>query len=161
MDQATEKTSVVDLSGANALPDDRGVLHTVFPGTNKPTGWDIVLSGPGHPKTVALGEKAERERLQRAAEIERAQVNGRKWKGDADVSPKQSRREFIESLVGRIISWTPVNFGSGTVTFEENDASAPARAVDTLLDPKLGAYVSQIVDYLLAERAFMKGSANV
>lgn len=158
MTEVNGATVVADL--ANALPADTGMLHTVFPGTNKRTGWNIVIAGPGHPKSIALSNEKERERLQKAQQIERAQVNGRKWKGDEDKQPQDSRREFISDLVGRIVSWTPVNFGDGAVEFAEGDVSAPKRAIDLLVQPKMGPYVGQIVDYLLDERSFMKGSAS-
>lgn len=150
---------VIDLSGADAIPADTAVLRTVFPGSNKPTGWNITFAGPGHPKTVALNNETSRKQLQKAALIERAQANGRSWKGD-DLSTDDVRREFVEALVARMLSWTPVNFGDGVVEFTESDAAAPKRAVELLLKPKLGSYVSQCVDFLVEERTFMKGSAS-
>jgi hypothetical protein len=151
---------VIDLSGDDALPADTAVLHTVYPGTNKPTGWDITFAGPGHMKTVAFSLSKERERLHRAAQIERSQINGRKWKGDDDKPPEQSRRDFVGDLVARIVSWTPVNFGDGPVEFNEGDPAAEKRAVELLCKPKLGGYVAQIVEFLIDERSFMKASAS-
>jgi hypothetical protein len=151
--------AIADLSGADALPSDTGTLQTVFPGTNKRTGWDVTFAGPGHPKTIALNQETSRKELHKSEQIERARVNGRKWKGD-DKTPDEQRREFIEGLVARIVCWTPVNFGEGPVEFAEGDATAPKRAIELLLKPKLGAYVAQFVDYLIDERAFMKDSAN-
>lgn len=148
-----------DLSGA--MPADTAVLYTVFPGTNKRTGWNITFAGPGHPKTIAFNNDAERKRLHKAAMIERAQVNGRKWKGDEDKQPDESRRESVESWVARIVSWTPVDFGGGPVEFNEGDATAPTRAVELLMQPKLGAYLLQMVEFMLDEKSFMTDSAQV
>jgi hypothetical protein len=146
----------IDLSGT--LPSDIAVLHTVKPGTNVRTGWDITFAGPGHPQTVALNNKRERERLHKAANIERSQINGRKWKGDDDKDPQESRRDFLTDLTARIVSWTPVDFGTGEVKFE-SPTDAP-NAVELLMNPHLGTYVSQMVDFLLDEQAFLTDSAT-
>lgn len=135
------------------LPSDTAELHIVRPGTNQRTGWVITLAGPGHPKTIALNDVSERERLHKNAAIERAQVNYKKWKGDEDVDPADSRRKTIAGVVGRIITWTPVDFGDGPVEFSDK------AAIDLFMDPKKGSYFGQIVEFLTAERAFMKASA--
>lgn len=139
---------------ADDLPEDTAELHIVKPGTNKPTGWVITLAGPGHPQTIELMNEGERERLHRAAAIERAQVNGRKWKGDEDESPEQSRRKTVSRVCRRIVGWTPVDFGEGSVTFSQENA------VKLFMDPKKGAFFAQVVDFLTAEQAFIKGSEN-
>lgn len=150
MDTIEQKVAV-DLSGT--LPVDTAVLYTVIPGTNKRSGWDIVMAGPGHAKTIALNSENERKRLLLEQRIESARINSRKWKPE-DKQADESRREFVESLVARIVSWTPVNFGDGPVEFSEK------AAVTLLLSPRLGGYVTQIVDFLIDERTFMKDSAN-
>lgn len=143
--------AVVNL--ADALPIDVATLCTVFPGTNKRTGWNITFAGPAHEKTVALNNEAERKRLERSKEIEVAQVNGRRWKGES-IQPEESRREFIEGIVGRIIDWNPVDFGDGPIEFSEK------AAVELLMQPKMGAYVAQMVDFLIGEKTFTKASAG-
>lgn len=152
--------AVAKLRRADAVPELTGVLYTVYPGTNERTGWNIALAGPGHPKTQAQADRTERQRLNKAAGIERAQVNGRKWKGEEDKQPADARREFVSSLVERIVSWTPFDMGDGSITFDEGDPSAPERAINLFLKPEMGSYAAQIVDYLTAERAFIKGSAK-
>lgn len=148
----TEQASItaIDLSGA--LPASTSNLEVVFPGTNRKTGWVVTFAGPSHPKTIAVSNENERKRLDLEARIEAARVNGRKWKPDA-VAPEDSRREFVEGLVARIVGWTPVNFGWGVIEF------SPKTAVDALLRPELGPYVAQFVDFLLGERSFMTDSA--
>jgi hypothetical protein len=143
---------IVNLAATVAL--DTYDLAMLFPGTNKPTGWVVTLAGPGHPKTVALAAEAERERLHRNAAIERAQVNGRKWKGDEEEDPTVSRRKTIAAIVGRIVDWTPVDFGQGPIAYSEEAAIA------LFLDPAKGVYFSQIVEYLTCEKAFMPSSAE-
>jgi hypothetical protein len=143
---------VADLSAG--LPMDTADLHIVFPGTNKRTGWIITCAGPGHPKTIAANQESERERLHRAAQIERAQVNNRKWKGDDDITPDENLRKIVSGVVARIVSWTPVDFGQGPIEFSDK------AAIDLFMDPKKGAYFGQVVDFLTAERAFMKDSAK-
>lgn len=135
------------------LPSDTGDLHVVIPGTNKPMGWVITLAGPGHAKTIALNNEGSRKRLHRQSEIERAQVNGKKWRVE-EQTPEESTRDFVAGLVARIVTWTPIKLGSETIEFSES------AAIDLLLRPEMGHYVGQIVDYLVGERAFMKGSAN-
>ncbi len=144
-------TTIINM--ADDLPNDTAELHVVRPGTNIRTGWVITLAGPGHPQTIAIQNEGERERLQKAAEIERAQVNGRKWKGD-DEQPEEARRKLVSRVTRRIVDWTPVDFGEGAVEFSQDNA------VKLFIDPKKGAYFGQVVDFLTAERAFMKGSEN-
>jgi hypothetical protein len=146
-------TTTTIINMADDLPNDTAELHIVKPGTNIRTGWVITLAGPGHPQTIEMNNEAERERLHRSQEIERAQVNGRKWKGE-DEQPDQSRRKFVSRITGRIVSWTPVDFGAGAVEFSQENA------IKTFMDPKKGAFFGQVVDFLTAERAFMKDSAT-
>lgn len=150
--QAAAAPKVVNL--AHDLPQETGVLETVFPGTNNPTGWNIILAGPSHPQSLALFERTDRARLDKQTQIEATQVNGRKWKPTKE-DPAAARREFVTDLVARIVGWNTVDFGWGPIEFN------PATAVDTLLRPELGGYVAQIVNYLAAERAFYKDSAKI
>ncbi len=146
-------TTTTIINMADDLPNDTAELHVVKPGTNIRTGWVITLAGPGHPQTIALQNEGERERLHKAAEIERAQVNGRKWKGDDD-QPEEARRKLVSRVTRRIVGWTPVDFGDGPVEFSHDNA------VKLFIDPKKGSYFGQVVDFLTAERAFMKDSEN-
>jgi hypothetical protein len=145
----TEPNTVTNL--VDDLPMDTADLHVVKPGTNKRTGWVVTFAGPGHPKTIALNNEASRKQLDESKRIKQQQANGRKVKID-DEQPEENRREFIEGLVARIVTWTPVDFGNGPVEFSDT------AAVELLLDPKKGAYVSQFVDFLIDDRAFMKDS---
>jgi hypothetical protein len=150
----TKPTTPAVANMADDLPLDTADLHITKPGTNIPTGWVITLAGPGHPQTIALSDEATRENLARSAAIERAQVNGRKWKGEEDQSPEAARRKTVTSVCKRIVSWTPVDFGEGPVPFSLENA------VKLFMDPKKGSFYLQIVEFLTAERAFMRGSEN-
>ncbi len=139
---------------ADALPQDTAELHIVRPGTNIRTGWVITLAGPGHPQTIELSDLSTRESLAKSAAIERAQVNGRKWKGDEDEQPEQARRKTVSRVCRRIVGWTPVDFGEGPISFSHENA------VKLFMDPKKGSFYLQIVEFLTADAAFMPGSAN-
>src|SRR5438045_2335617 len=110
------KSAVTVINMADDLPADTAELHVVRPGTNIRTGWVITLAGPGHPQSIALMNEGERERLHKSAQIEQAQVNGRKWKGD-DAQPEEARRKLVSYITRRIVGWTPVDFGEGALEF--------------------------------------------
>lgn len=149
--ETSTKPTVVNM--ADALPMDTADLHIVFPGTSKRTGWVITMAGPGHPQTVAVNNETSRSQLDETRRIKQQQANGRKVLID-DVQPEDNRREFIETIVARIVTWTPVDFGEGPVEFSKN------AAVNLFSDPKKGVYFGQIVDFLVAEKSFMKGFAG-
>lgn len=148
----SELKKTVNLAGSLAL--DTMELNMCFPGTNQPTGWVLTLAGPGHPQTVELSDEMERKRLKKVADIERAQVNGRKYKGDEDLDPEESRRQTVTSICRRIVDWTPVDFGEGPIEFSLDNA------VDAFMDRRKAAYFGQLVDKLNEEKAFMKASAK-
>ena len=70
-----------------------------------------------------------------------------------DEQPEESRRKFISRISRRIVGWTPVDFGDGPVEFSQDNATK------LFMDPKFGSFFVQVVDFLTAERAFIKGSA--
>lgn len=146
----TEQTNPAVLSVAA----DTAVLTIINPADNTPTSWQITMAGPGHPKTVALSARFERERLAKSAAIEQTQINGRKWTAEVPTG-EENRRENVLSVIGRIVDWTPVDFGNGAISFSED------AAVELFLDPRKGAYFSQIVNFLTGEKAFFTNSAKV
>lgn len=146
----TEQTNPAVLSVAA----DTAVLTIINPADDTPTSWQITMAGPGHPKTVALSARSERERLAKSAAIEQAQVNGRKWKAEVPTAD-ENRRSNVQSVVDRIISWTPVDFGDGPITFSEETAVA------LFMDPRKGKYFAQLVEFLTGEKAFFTNSAKV
>ncbi len=156
-----EAVHAVDLSAA--IPSNEGTLFVVVPGSNKRTGWQIRFAGPGHPKTVAQNESFSRISLDKAERIEMAQVNGRKWKSDGK-QPADMRRENVEWVVGRILSWTPVSinqFSADPVEFPENPTAAQLdRARDLLAQPYMVPYFVQMTDYLGDQASFIEASAK-
>jgi hypothetical protein len=121
--------------------------------TGEGTGWHVSLAGPSHPATVASAETIARRALRKSAEIEAAQVNNRKYKVD-EREPANVRRENVESVVSRIIDWTPVDIGSGPITFSKETAT------DLLLKPEMGWALVQIAEALAGDAAFIKRSAS-
>lgn len=143
-------SDIVDLTGD--LPADTFDFAVLKPGTATPTGWVITLAGPAHPKAVAFKNAAQRDRLQKEAAIEASQMNGRKVKPDAK-TPDEEDQRTVKWLVSRIITWTPIKIGAETIEFSD------AAAIELFLRPVLAPLVSQIVEYLASERAFMPASA--
>lgn len=142
---------VVDLTAF--LPQDVSILDILKPGGTEPTGWKITLAGPSHPQTIAWSNELSRKNLHRQKQIETAQINGRKYKGE-DRSPDELRNENVQGIVSRIVSWTPVRIGDETFDF------SPDRATELLLRPTMGWAYVQIVEYLGDEKSFTKASAK-
>jgi hypothetical protein len=148
---ADTETEVADLT--NDIPLLTSELHIVKPGTSIQTGWVITMCGPAHPKTIAFQEMKQRDRLDKEATIEQAQVNQRKYKA----VPKkvvEANLEGVEWVVSRIDTWTPVKIGGETIAFSD------AAAIKLLARPEMGQYFRQIVDYIEGERSFMPRSAE-
>lgn len=140
----------IDIGGV--LPHDETVIDIMKAGTNEPTGWKVTLAGPAHPKTQAWVTENARRNLRKAAMIEQAQANGKKYKAEvAEVA--DSRRENVEWLVSRIVDWTPVKIGPETFPFSD------AVAVELLSRPAMGWAFNQILEAVGDERSFTKASA--
>jgi hypothetical protein len=144
----------VNLAGSN-LPAT-AELQMMLPGTNEPSGWVLTMAGPSHPQSVEYFDKMARRANKRAADIERAQVNSRKWKSpDEDRDPDDVRRDTVAGIVARIVSWAPdPDFGTGPIAF------TPDAAIELFMDRSKGAFFAQIVDFLTGEKAFLKASAT-
>ena len=114
-----------------------------------PTGWWWEFAGPGHPKTEALNNRLARDRLHKAAQVEQAQVNGRKWKADEE-SPDEVRAKNIADLVDRLVGWSDVIMGEGNAVF----AFSPAAAIEFLSHPKRVHVLTQAMEFIASEKAF-------
>lgn len=152
MTNTETKKPVANLAGTVFL--QTATLQMLIPGTADLSGWILTLAGPSHPQSVELFEKQARRANKRAGDIERAQVNSKKWKGDEDRDPEDIRRETVSNVVARILDWTPVNFGEGAIEFSQE------AAIELFLDRGKGAYFGQLVEYLTSEKAFMTASAK-
>jgi hypothetical protein len=144
----------VNLAGQTFL--QTAELQMMMPGTNEPSGWVLIMAGPSHPQSVEYFDKMARRANKRAGDIERAQVNNRKWKSpDEDRDPEDVRRDTVAGIVSRIVSWSPdPDFGQGPIGF------TPDAAIDLFMDRSKGAFFVQVVDFLTGEKAFLKASAT-
>jgi hypothetical protein len=167
---------IVDLS--DVMPQSTGVLHIVVPGTNKRTGWQVTFAGPSHPKTIAQNEELSRASLDKAERIEMAQVNNRKWKGEGK-QPDDVRRENVEWVLGRILSWKAVvrageppadvelagptirQFSDKPIGFPADATQEQIKQVRSLLaQPYMLPYFLQMSEYLGDQASFIAASAK-
>ncbi len=136
------------------IPQDISSLEIMKPGGIEGTGWHVQFAGPAHPKTVAWNNEQNRKNLRRSQQIEQAQVNGKKFKSeDRDVD--EVRRDNVAWVVARIVDWTPVRLGPGDPV-----AFAEEAAIRLLMQPNMGWAFSQMIEFLVDERSFTKGSAT-
>ena len=139
----------------DAAPLDTLDYDTRHPVTEEPTGWIVTFAGPAHPQSLALADKSAKEGLRRAHEIQKARINGKKFKPE-ETTPDEERRDFVEGLVARIVTW-----GGNVPSYKGKVYSFnPKDAVELLLFPQMGNYVKQFTDVLLEEKSFMPGSSK-
>lgn len=119
----------------------------------EPTGWFVTIAGPGHPKAMALADALGKRALRREAQIEAANVNGRKYK-PPEVDIEERRRENVANVVARIVDWRGLTDNGAELRFSEETG------VKVLGDPALGWAYGQIVDYLADERSFTKRAST-
>jgi hypothetical protein len=123
----------------------------VLDARGNPTGWFWEFAGPGHPKTEAQNNRFARDRLTKDKLVEQAQVNGRKWKAD-DKDPAEVRAKNIADVVERIVGWSPVEIGGKDYLFTSENA------LDFLSHPKRIGVLTQAMEFLASEKAFMPRS---
>lgn len=116
------------------------------------TGWFWEFAGPGHPKTEAVNNKFARQRLARQAQMESAQVNGRKWKADQEL-PEDVRARNIADMVERLIGWSDIEIGGKPFPF------TPEAAKEFLSHPKRVGVLTQAMEFLANEKSFTPRSA--
>jgi hypothetical protein len=150
----TQNTGGIAVDLTAFIPQDVAVLNVLRAGGIEETGWKITFAGPSHPQTLAWSEASARKNLRRQAQIEQAQVNGKKFKAE-EREPDDVRRENIAYVVARIVDWSPVRLGPG-----EPILFSPAAATELLLRPELGFVYTQALEFLGEERSFTKGSAK-
>ena len=145
MKDVAEK-AVPSLDFAAFEASDTGKMQ-VLDAAGNPTGWWWEFAGPGHPKTEAQNNRFARERLHKAAQMEQAQVNGRKWKAD-DKDPDEVRAKNIADVVERIVGWSAVDIGGKDFPF------TPENATEFLSHPKRIGVLTQAMEFLAAEKSF-------
>lgn len=142
-------TTAVDLT--ELLPTEEHVLEIISP-AGKPTGWKITLAPNSHPKAVQWGETESRRAIERAKVIREAQFNGQRYEAE-EKTPEQERRDAVQWVIARIITWTPVKIGEKTYEFSDKNAE------ELLIKPELGFVWSQLTKALSHEALFTKRSA--
>lgn len=138
----------LNLSALRAL--DTAELHIKHPITGDETGWLWTIAGPGHPQTLALNEKQQREVLQTARAKEQARVNGKKWVGD-DKDPAEIRDDNVSAIAGRVLGFGPIILTDDGVEI----TYSPEAAKKILADPAYGWVFKQVLDFLLDDAAFL------
>lgn len=136
-----------DISSLAAL--DEGEMH-VRDGKDNKTGWTWVFAGPGHPTTVAIDREQNARFIAREQAKERAQVNGKKWKG-AEETPEELRQRTIDYIVARLLRWSEIELGG------EPYPCTPDNARKILGDPRYGLVFDQANTFLRDEKDFTKG----
>lgn len=144
-------TQAVDITGE--LPGESFDLHILKPGTSSPLGWIITLCGPEHQKAVAYADVRRREQLHRESQQEAAQVNGRKYKPD-ELTPAEAELKTLLWVDSRILNWTPIKIGDEVFEYSQENV------IKVFKRPAMSGYLTQVVDYLRSERAFMPRSAT-
>jgi hypothetical protein len=117
------------------------------------TGWIIEFAGPGHPKTVAWNNEAQRKTLRRQERIEAQQLNGKKVKPE-ERDVEEQRRENARWIAARIVAWRGLLGEDGQpLPFAEETA------VRIFLDPDYAWAYHDAIDFLVGAESFIKRSA--
>lgn len=150
MTTSSDSTPEFDLSDLDS--GDEATL-AIKDSAGRVTTWIWTFFGPGHPKTVALSNRVSRKWLDEARAKEQAQVNGKKWKPE-DRNLDDIRNENVSSIVERTKTFTPVKLNGVEIEF------SPDKVRELLLDPKKGALLAQVSEFLREEENFMRPSAK-
>lgn len=137
--------------GALAAADEAD--YEIVDGNGAKTGWVWTFAGPNHPATIAADKEQSERFIAREQAKERAQVNGRKWKG-ADETSDELRRRSIDYIVARVLSWSerPMDGADFPCT--------PDNVRKLLADRRFGLLYDQANAFLLEERSFTKRSST-
>lgn len=152
-----DTATAVDLGAFS--PQDSISFEFKQPGKpDKGTGWVLQLCGPGHPQAVAYSNATSDKANDRQAWIEAQRGNGKKLKPDQlKREPADVRAENIGWATSRITGWNPVVIpflGTEPITY------SPETALKIFMDPRMGSFLSQLVEVLADETDFTKGSAS-
>lgn len=138
----------LDLSALATM--DEGDLHILFPDGTK-TGWVWTFAGPSHPRTVEINRKQAARFMAREQAKERAQVNGKKWKGDDETADEVFERS-LDYIVDRLLRWSELAVDGAPLP------CTPENAREVLSDRKYGLILDQVNTFLGEERSFTKRS---
>lgn len=117
------------------------------------TGWVWTFAGPGHPATIAADNDQNARWLDREKAKEKAQVNGRKWKG-SDETPDELRERSINYIVARLLRWSEMTMEGAAFP------CTPENARKLLSDRRYGLVYDQANGFLIDEKSFTKRSAK-
>lgn len=131
---------------------DEGELN-ILDGDGNKTGWIWTFAGPGHPATVKIDGEQSARYIAREQAKERAQVNGKKWKG-GDETPEELRDRTIDYIVARLLRWTDMEMEGAAFP------CTPENARKILADRRYGLVFDQANSFLMEEKAFTKRSAK-
>jgi len=142
---------VVDLS--SVIPVDT-IEHEVLAPDGSRTGWIITLCDASYPKAQAHLDEERRRRMRKERLQEQAMVNGRKYHAE-ELSVEEDKARQTRWLVSRVVGWTTIKLpfiSPDPITFSDD------AAMRVFMHPKAGFVVSQLVDTLTADKAFMPRS---
>lgn len=131
---------------------DEADLEVLDSGGQK-TGWVWTFAGPAHAATVAIDNETNARHVAREQAKERAQVNGKKWKGGED-SPEELRERSINYVVARLLRWTEMQMNGEAFPCTQENART------FLADRRFGLVYDQANTFLMEEKAFTKRSAK-
>jgi hypothetical protein len=142
-----------DLAGF--MPVDT-MEHNVLSADGRPTGWVITFNSPAHPKAQAYSDALSRKNLRRSLQLDAQVRSGRKVKPE-DRDIEEVRRENIEFIASRIVTWTPVRIPQiSNEPLEFSDANV----MKVLEHKDMWWLFGQIMDVLGEERSFMPRSVT-
>lgn len=149
-DQAQAAPATFDIDDLDAA--DTADM-TVLDGNGRLTQWVWTFAGPGHPQTIAQGNRLARERLHEDSQKEQARVNGRKWKG-VEETVDQVRAKNINFIVERLTDWRGATRGGRDFPF------SPEAAREILSDRRKGALITQSLEFLGEAASFTQSSES-
>lgn len=123
----------------------------------KKTGWVWTFAGPGHPATIAIDNEMNAQRIARDAAKEKAQANGRKWKGDGETpeeAAERMREQSIGYIAARLLRWSEIEMAGVPYPHTKENARA------ILSNRAMGAVLDQANAFLIDERSFTRRSAT-
>jgi hypothetical protein len=135
--------------GALAYEDEADL--EIVDANGRKTGWVWTFAGPGHPATIAIDNEQTARFVDRQNEIERTQVNGRKWKGGGETADTL-RERGINYIVARLLRWSDMTMDGAPFP------CTPDNVRKLLADRRFGLVYDQANAFLIDEKSFTKRS---
>jgi hypothetical protein len=141
------KPAVVSLSSDDFTASDTAEMCVVLNG--RPTDWSWTFAGPGHPVTIAQGDRLARESLHARKQQEQARVNGKKWTAP-DESLEDLKKRTVDFVLERMIDWSAVEIDGKAFPFSRENAR------ELLSKPANRVLLDQAYDFLGETANFMR-----